>query len=140
MGKSLAFLKEPESKDGQVLSVSEHLALGWIDIGADERLARGTRFRVVSGKIGAQKLKGWAEVTEVKPTMAEVSFSEIVDRFDPIVEGDVIFNPIYDPKGERTAVLCGANSPASSTRPSSRRCSRTWRSPCRPACPTTPTT
>ncbi|MCC7012167.1 MAG: hypothetical protein IT454_06390 [Planctomycetes bacterium] len=107
MGKSLAFLKEPESKDGKVLSVSKDLALGWIDIGANQRLARGTRFRVVSGKIGAQKLKGWAEVTEVKPTMAEVSFSEIVDRFDPIVEGDVIFNPIYDPKGERTAVLCG---------------------------------
>jgi hypothetical protein len=107
MGKSLAFLKEPEAADGKVLSVSNELGLGWIDIGANQRLARGTRFRVVSGKTGSQKLKGWASVTSVRPTMAEVTFTDVVDRFDPIVSGDVIFNPVYDPTGERTAVLCG---------------------------------
>lgn len=107
MSESLKFLKEPEAVDGKVLSVSKDLELGWIDIGAQQRLARGTRFRVVSGKIGAQKLKGWAEVTEVRPTMAEVMFVDVTDRFDPIVEGDVIYNPLYDPKGERTAVLAG---------------------------------
>jgi multidrug efflux pump subunit AcrA (membrane-fusion protein) len=105
--KALAFQREPEAADGAVLSVSKDLALGWIDIGSNQRLARGMRFRVVSGKIGSQKLKGWAEVTNVQPTMAEVSFMNVVDRFDPIVEGDIVFNPVFDPKGQRTAVLCG---------------------------------
>ncbi len=105
--KALAFQREPEAADGKVLSVSKDLALGWIDIGSNQRLARGTRFRVVSGKVGSQKLKGWAEVTNVQPTMAEVTFMNVADRFDPIVEGDVVFNPVFDPKSERTAVLCG---------------------------------
>ncbi|NUP97477.1 MAG: hypothetical protein HUU28_15065 [Planctomycetaceae bacterium] len=107
LSSALKFQKEPEAADGAVLSVSKDLALGWIDIGSNQRLARGTRFRVVSGKVGSTKLKGWAEVTEVKANMAEVTFSGIVDRFDPIVQGDIVYNPVYDPKSERTAVLCG---------------------------------
>ena len=43
-----------------------------------------------------------------KANMAEVTFSGIVDRFDPIVQGDIVYNPVYDPKTERTAVLAGA--------------------------------
>jgi predicted nucleic acid-binding Zn-ribbon protein len=105
--ETVAFTKEPEAEDGRVVSVSE-MGLGWIDIGANNRLARGTRFRVVSGAHnGKSRTKGWAEVTQVKPTMAEVRFYDITDRFDPIVRDDVVFNPVYDPKGERTAVLAG---------------------------------
>jgi hypothetical protein len=104
---AVKFQREPEAADGAVLSISKDLALGWIDIGSNQRLARGTRFRVVSGKVGSTKLKGWAEVTEVKANMAEVTFSGIVDRFDPIVQGDIVYNPVYDPKTERTAVLAG---------------------------------
>jgi hypothetical protein len=106
LSKVIEFTKEPESEDGRVVSVSE-LGLGWIDIGANQRLARGTRFRVVSGAPGQKRTKGWAEVTEVRPTMAEVRFYDIADRFDPIVRDDIVFNPVYDPKGERTAVLAG---------------------------------
>jgi len=107
MGESLKFLREPEKADGKVVTVSKDLTLGWIDIGANQRLARGTRFRVVAGSVGGTKLKGWAEVTDVKPSMAEVRIYDVVDRFDPVVAGDVIFNPLYDPTSERTAVLCG---------------------------------
>lgn len=106
LSKTIAFTKEPEAPDGRVVSVSE-MGLGWIDIGANNRLARGTRFRIVSGAPGNTRTKGWAEVTQVKPTMAEVRFYDIADRFDPIVRDDIVFNPVYDPKGERTAVLAG---------------------------------
>jgi hypothetical protein len=106
LGK-LAFMKEPEAADGKVLQVSKDVALGWIDIGSNDRVQRGMRFHIVSGKTGSTTIKGMAEVTQVKPEMAEVSFYEITDRFDPIVAGDVIYNPLFDPTGERNAVLAG---------------------------------
>jgi len=105
--EALAFLDEPETSDGKVLAVSKDLSLGWIDLGANHRLARGTRFRVVSGTTGATQIKAMATVVSVEPSRAEVAFTEIRDRFDPIVAGDVIYNPLYDPVGERHAVLAG---------------------------------
>jgi hypothetical protein len=48
-----------------------------------------------------------AEVTRIKSNMAEVAFVERTDPFDPPAPGDVIFNPLFDPKGERHAMLIG---------------------------------
>jgi hypothetical protein len=107
VAKALRFQNSPEEPDGKILSVSKDLAVAWIDVGANQRLARGTRFRVVDGGTGSTRLKGWAEVTQVKPSMAEVVLYDVVDRFDPIVSGDIVYNPLYDPKTERNAVLCG---------------------------------
>jgi hypothetical protein len=104
---ALKFLNTPEAPDARVVSVSNDLALGYIDIGANQRLSRGMRFKVVSGSVAATKLKAYAEVMDVKPTRAEVRFYDVVDRFDPVVSGDVVFNPLFDPTGERDAVLCG---------------------------------
>ena len=36
-----------------------------------------------------------------------MAFSAVSDRFDPPVAGDSIFNPLYDPRGQRNAVLAG---------------------------------
>jgi len=105
--KLTPFTKEPEAADGKILSISPELKLGWINIGTKHRLAKGMRFRIVDGQHGAKKLKGWCEVTGVDKEMAEVAFSEQVDPFDPPVVGDVIYNPLFDPKGERSAVLIG---------------------------------
>ncbi len=101
------FVKEPEAADGKVLEVSQDLNLGWIDLGSKNRLAMGTRFRVVSGMQGDRRVKGWAEVTQIKTDMAEVTFTERTDPFDPPGPGDLIFNPLFDPTGERHAVLLG---------------------------------
>jgi hypothetical protein len=106
-GQTLAFTKEPEAVDGRVLAVSKDLALGWIDIGARNRLARGMSFRVVSGRVGSKEVKAMATVVNVEDRRAEVRFSEVTDRYNPPVPGDVVFNPLYDPTGERTAVLAG---------------------------------
>jgi predicted nucleic acid-binding Zn-ribbon protein len=101
------FVKEPEAADGKVLEVSRDLNLGWIDLGSKNRLAMGTRFRVVSGLTGDRRVKGWAEVTQIRADMAEVAFTEIADAFDPPAPGDEIFNPLFDATGERHAVLLG---------------------------------
>lgn len=93
--------------DGQILQVSKDLPLAWIDLGADNRLVLGTRFRVEAGSLGKRHLKGWAEVIEVDSDMAKVRIYDIVDAFDPIVSGDYLVNPIYDPKGGYNAILVG---------------------------------
>ncbi|MCE9595869.1 MAG: hypothetical protein K8S98_16905 [Planctomycetes bacterium] len=106
-GQKLRFLKEPQAQDGAFLAVSKDLGIGWIDIGANQRLARGTRFTVMSGKVGSTTPKAMAEVTKVEPSRAEVRITEVRDQFDPVVPGDVIYNPVYDPKTQRHAVLVG---------------------------------
>ncbi|MCK6448182.1 MAG: hypothetical protein L6Q99_17480 [Planctomycetes bacterium] len=106
-GQKLRFLKEPQAADGAFLAVSKDLGLGWIDIGANQRLARGMRFSIVSGKVGATTQKAMCEVTSVEQTRAEVRIFDVRDGFDPVVPGDVIYNPMYDPKTERHAVLAG---------------------------------
>ena len=102
-----SFVKEPERADARVLQVSKDLGLAWIDIGSKERLAAGMKFRVVSGARGAKAVKGWCEVTDVKSDMAEVRLFDQVDPMDPPVAGDVVFNPLFDPRGERAALLIG---------------------------------
>ncbi len=106
-GQKLRFLKEPEAADGAFLAVSKDLGLGYIDIGANQRLSRGTRFTIVSGKAGSKNVKALCEVTNVEPTRAEVKIFDVRDQYDPVVPGDTIYNPMYDPKGQRYAVLAG---------------------------------
>jgi len=93
--------------DGSVLQVSEALGIGFIDLGAQQRLVSGLRFRVESGTPGTNRLKARAEVLEVGPTQSKVAFYEVVDRFDPVTPGDVVVNELYDPVGKRSAVLAG---------------------------------
>lgn len=107
MSKPLAFLKEPEAADGEILAVSTDGTLGWIDLGNKNRLARGTKFRVVPGLAGASNVKAWAEVLHVKSDMAQVKFYDVEDDFAPPTAGDVVYNPVYDPKSERFAILLG---------------------------------
>jgi predicted nucleic acid-binding Zn-ribbon protein len=106
-GRKLAFLKEPEAADGEILAVSEKLDLAWINVGQKNRLQRGTRFRIVDGTPGDEHLKAWCTVTRVEETMAEVLLTDQVDIYDPAVAGDIIYNPVYDPMSVRNAALVG---------------------------------
>lgn len=109
MGRKLnPIVKEPQSADGKVLAVSKDLGLGWINLGAKNRLPKGARFTVVSGVQGSTRVKAMAEVTQVEGDMAEVSFSDQRDPFDPPSTGDIVYNPVYDPHGQRNVLLVGA--------------------------------
>lgn len=93
--------------DGRILQVSQELPLAWIDLGSSNRLVAGTRFTVEGGNLGERHLKAWAEVIEVQDEMAKVRLFDVQDKFDPVVEGDYIVNPVYDPKGTYNAILVG---------------------------------
>ena len=109
LNDGLKFLSEEfaSNPDGSIVEVSSVTPVAWIDIGANQRLTRGTRFDVEGGPAGSRKLKGTVEVEEVKPNSALVKIASVTDALDPIVPGDVIINAIYDPSGTRNAVLCG---------------------------------
>jgi len=93
--------------DGQILEVSESLPLAWIDLGSENRLVLGTRFRVEAGNLGERALKAWAEVIEVNDDIAKVRLTDLVDKFNPVVSGDYLVNPVYEPNGDFNAVLVG---------------------------------
>lgn len=93
--------------DGQILEVSDGLPLAWIDLGSANRLVLGTRFRVEAGNLGERTLKAWAEVIEVNEDMAKVRLFDQVDKFNPVVTGDYLINPVYDPNGGFNAILVG---------------------------------
>jgi hypothetical protein len=109
LSETTKFALDPFSSqpDGKVLEVSEKLGTGWIDRGANQRVVRGMRFQIRSSRPGDKNIKAWAEVTSVKSGTAEVVFSDLADRYSPVVAGDVIVNPVYDPVGGRNAVLLG---------------------------------
>jgi hypothetical protein len=109
LSRQLRFQRAPFNglPDGKILSVSDQLPLAWIDIGANQRVVPGVRFRVQSGTPGEDRLKAWAEVTRVDAGMAEVAIYDVADAFDPVAPGDVVLNPVFDPKGGRNAILVG---------------------------------
>jgi hypothetical protein len=108
-GEKLAFLSPEarENPDARIINVSPELGLAYIDIGAEQRLAPGVTFRVLSPEVGSTRVKAMAEVVSVEPEMAEVLIYDVADGFDPVVKGDVLVNELYDPTGERNAVLIG---------------------------------
>lgn len=108
LGQSLTLPKSDTSAaaDGSVLAVSDTLPIGWIDLGSRNRVVTGMRFDVKTGGTNS-RFKCKAEITKVEPDTAQVAFSSLADRFDPVVPGDILINPLFDPTGERNAVLVG---------------------------------
>ncbi|MDG1491088.1 MAG: hypothetical protein P8R43_04300 [Planctomycetota bacterium] len=98
-----------EKADGEISAVMAEFGVGFINLSASDRLSEGTVFRIVSGRPGADTsdAKALCRVTSVGPKFAEVSIYDVADRFEPVVVGDQIFNPLYEAKGQRSAVLAG---------------------------------
>ncbi|MEC8495120.1 MAG: hypothetical protein VXZ39_09365, partial [Planctomycetota bacterium] len=103
--------RRSEKADGEIAGASSEYGIGFINLTAADRLSEGTVFRIVSGRPGADATvaKGYAEVTNVGPRLSEIRIFDVVDpKGQPIVEGDKIFNPLYEPKSQRNAVLAGS--------------------------------
>ncbi|MFT5284944.1 MAG: hypothetical protein ACI8TQ_001104 [Planctomycetota bacterium] len=107
LARTLALPKEMDKLDGEVLRTSSSLPLGWINIGANDRLATGTVFDVLAGSAGEPRLKARCRVTELQPKMARVEFFDVVNEYDPVVSGDTLDNKLFVPGGQRNAVLAG---------------------------------
>ncbi len=109
MGRKLTFMQPDrrDQPDGRVLAVSALTGSAWIDIGANQRVARGMRFRVESAGDRNRRVKAMGEVVEVEAARARIVLFDVADSFDPVQTGDVVINPVFDPTGERRAILVG---------------------------------
>ncbi len=110
LNRQLKVLREEAGPDGEILAVSRNLMTGWINRGAASRVSRGMVFEVRTGNPNPSTLgqtKGWAQVTEVEENRAKVRIYNEADPYDPVGSRDKIYNPIFDPNGERYAVMVG---------------------------------
>ncbi len=106
--KKLEVLREPDLPDGSVLNTSSGSQMAYIDIGRIHGLRRGTKFEVFRyGKGGELLPKGWLEVRDVEKDTALCGILDTVDRFDPIVNGDILVNPHFVRNMEKTFVFLG---------------------------------
>ncbi|WP_145201253.1 hypothetical protein [Planctomycetes bacterium Poly30] len=102
--------KRSEKPDGEISAVLSAYDMGIINLKASDRLSEGIVFNIVSGQPGADpsKPKGKARVTNVGTKFSEVEIFDVVDPLgQPVVQGDKIYNALYEPKGERNAVFAG---------------------------------
>ncbi len=89
---------EPEALDGSILSVGATGAVAYVDLGARHGLRRGTRFEVLrQGKSGDLTPMGTVEVRDVEDDMSLVGLVGEPDAFDPILAGDRLRNPHFEP-------------------------------------------
>ena len=108
LAKKTEFLRNPEEVDGEVIAASVDLGLCWIDLGRDDLLRRGTRFKVHrTGKGGVRRPMGIIEVRSLKDDRAECGIVENYNSTDPIGPGDKIVAPLYDKEMPREFVLVG---------------------------------
>src|SRR5262245_16276054 len=107
LNTKLMFTRVPPAPKGSVVEVSKALPIGYIDLGNDSRIQPGMRFQVVDYDADRKyRTKGWAEVTKVDDKMSEVRL-ETRSTLSPITKGDLLLNPLFDPRGLRKAVLVG---------------------------------
>lgn len=107
LNTKLAFTRQPDVPKGSIIATSDLLPIGYIDIGDEGRAMVGMRFEAVNYD-SKHKLapKGFVVITRVEPKISEVRF-EASDKLNPIVKGDLLLNPLYNPKSDRVAVLAG---------------------------------
>lgn len=97
---------------GKILTPDIPNKVAFVDIGSRERVVPGLKFLV--GKTGPQGKfhpKGKVVVKKVWMTYAEVLISDIYDRNLPIVDGDLIVNPLFDPRRPVVVTFFGDRQP-----------------------------
>ena len=99
--------KTTQDKDGEVLEASSALGIAILDLGARDKVSRGMVFTVISGRPGSELVKGSVEVIDVGELSSTGKVFGLSDPNDPIVQGDVLYNPVFQPGAEQNAVLAG---------------------------------
>lgn len=107
LSEQAGLTKEKQGHDGEILATSASLNIAYLNLGASDRVSRGMRFDITSGKPGSSTHKGTVEVIDVESDRAICRIISLMDQYDPIVERDLASNPLFVPGGERNAVMAG---------------------------------
>ncbi len=93
--------------DGQILAARATDGFVVIDRGHQHNLRKGTRFVVFNRRGGRNVAKGALEVVEVDARTATARVESELDANDPLVPGDHVHNPVFDPAAIKTFVIAG---------------------------------
>jgi NAD-dependent DNA ligase len=93
--------------DGQVLASRATDGYVVIDRGQQNNLRKGTKFVIFNRRGGKLITKGAVEVIDVEARMATARVLQETDANDPIIPGDHLHNPVYNPADVKIFVLKG---------------------------------
>jgi len=85
------------TSDGVILASQARDGFVVIDRGHQQNLRQGTRFAVYNQRGGKVVVKGEIQVIKVEDTIATARVVSENDLNDPLLEGDHLHNPVYDP-------------------------------------------
>jgi hypothetical protein len=78
-----------------------------IDRGTKQSLRKGTRFTVFVQRAGKNVIKGMVEVVRMEERQATCRVLDEKDRNDPLIDGDLIHNPVWDADRVRSFAIRG---------------------------------
>ncbi len=93
--------------DGVILASEAADGFVVIGLGFAEHLRSGTKFSVFNHRGGKVVVKGQIVVTEVREHVSTARVLSESDRNDPLVSGDQLHNPVYDPEHARSFAVRG---------------------------------
>jgi len=98
LAKRAIFAKAAELEpDGEILSLDQQLGFAYINLGKKENVQPGWRFKVVRKSSSGYEAIGEAEVRRAEENVSRVAIRSYDVRV-PVVKGDMVANPAYDPK------------------------------------------
>ncbi len=100
------------SAHGRIISPDVMNKLAFIDLGSRDRIVPGLKFLVAKkGKQGKFVFKGKVEVKKVWLTYSEVAITKLNDANQPIVDGDLLVNPLFHPRRPVVVAFLGQSEP-----------------------------
>jgi len=110
LASKVALINSPEEPDGHVLSGSARIAEAVINLGSKDMIKKGMVFRVLDKGASLRnktKVKAHATVIAVERGSATVKITGLVDKYNPVVRGDLISNDLYSKLLKRDIYLVG---------------------------------
>ncbi len=97
-----------EEPDGEIVYSDPITRLTHINIGSRKNVVKGLKFMVFRyGSERQIRYKGKVEVNQVEEDMSRVVILEELDKYDPIITGDYLLNPMWDAEHPKYIAFAG---------------------------------
>lgn len=108
ISKQREFQSEEEPADGKIVFADPRSQMVYLDLGKNQGVIRGLKFDIYRQSTKAAKvLIGRIELTKVMDQVSQATIIEIKNRFDPIVNGDILINPLFNYKEPIHVAIAG---------------------------------
>jgi hypothetical protein len=99
---------DPLEVHGKIIDPDVQESYAYINLGSVDRIVKGMKFRVFRMEEGGLVFwKGEIEVKRVYPHTSQVSITLVNDHNIPMVDGDLITNPLYNPRRPKVMAFAG---------------------------------